>query len=408
MTKQLFRYISCFFILITLFSAGMILIYLIPNESLEPRYSKSINQLEKEDLYPNFLFGTDAAIMDNFMDNLMINTCNVSDMYENSIQAAFSNNGYPRYWNGYLLTLRPALTQFNYQQIRYLNMFLLIICFCFCFSGIHHQINAAAAFGFALSITACFLVFIGESLQYFTVFIILFITLIMILYFPVFQEKKNTAILFFAVGMLTNFFDMLTAPLLTLGIPLVTILCLNSNKIKPSSMFKQFTGVVQHSVSWGLGYALCWIAKWAIGTLILGENVFADAIRTGQFRTAGNEEYPVDRMLMFKLNIETYYFSKGHKPFVFVFAAIIILIIILCKHHKKNFQNIMIPVLCIGFFPYIWFFVLANHSQIHYFYTYRIQAITLFAVFTAIGSSIDWISFRHSMPHILPSEQIPN
>ena len=408
MKKQLLRYISCFFILITLFSTGMILIYLIPNEALEPRYYKSINQLENEDRYPNFLFGTDAAILDNFTDNLMINTCHVPDTYKNSIHAAFGNNGYPRYWNGYLLTLRPTLTQFNYQQIRYLNMFLLIICFCFCFSGIHHQINAAAALGFAISITACFLVFIGESLQYFSVFIILFLILIIILYLPVFQKQKNAAILFFAAGMLTNYFDMLTAPLLTLGIPLVTILCLNTKRIKPVSMFKQFVSIFEHSISWGLGYALCWISKWALGTLILGENLFADAIKTGQFRTMGNEEFPVDRMLIFKLNIETYYFSKGHKPFVFVFAAIIILIIILYKHHKKNFRNIMIPVLCIGFFPYIWFFILANHSQIHYFYTYRIQAITLFAVYAAISSSIDWKSFRYSMPHVLRTKQAPN
>lgn len=394
MTVQIFRYIRVFFILILLFSLGLILVDLFPNDYLEPQYSKSINQLESEEVYPNYLFSTDAAIMDNFTDMIMIKACRISDAYTNSIQAAFGNNGYPRYWNGYLLFLRPTLSQFTYQQIRYINMFVLILCFCVCFSGIHRKINIAAAIGFAISIIACFFVFIGESLQYFSVFILLFLVLIMILYNPKFQVLENSALLLFAAGMMTNFFDMLTAPLLTLGIPLILILCLSAKNSESVSMSKQFSSIFTHSIAWCFGYAFCWIAKWTLGTLVLNENIFADALKTGQLRTFGSESFPIDRLLMYKLNIETYYFSKGHKPFVFIIAAITILIIFLFKYHiKNNIKKIIIPVLFIGIYPYIWFFVFANHSQQHYFYTYRIQAITLFAVFAALSSSIDFDRF---------------
>ena len=83
-------------------------------------------QLEKEELYPVYLFAADASILDNFMDGLMVDTCRVSDSYSSIIEAAFDNNGYPRYWNGYLLTLRPTMTQFTYHQIRYISMFFLL------------------------------------------------------------------------------------------------------------------------------------------------------------------------------------------------------------------------------------------------------------------------------------------
>ena len=164
MKRNMMKYIRTFLIIITFFSLGMIITYLIPNRCLNDHYHKSINQIEKEDTYASFLFGSDASVMDNFTDMIMIKACGISEAYENNIQAAFGNNGYPRYWNGYLLLLRPVLTQFSYQQIRYINMFLLLICFCFCFSGILRQLNFAAAIGFCISITACFLVFIGESL----------------------------------------------------------------------------------------------------------------------------------------------------------------------------------------------------------------------------------------------------
>ena len=96
---------------------------------------------------------------------------------------------------------------------------------------------------------------------------------------------------------------------------------------------------------------------------------------------------------MYKLNINTYFFAKGHKPFIFIAAAVIILAVMLILHHKNNIISRMIPVLIVGTFPYFWFFVFANHSQLHYFYRYRIQAISLFSLFAALGSAIDWKMF---------------
>ena len=389
MSSVFFRYIRCFFALILIFSLGMILVSLIPNDALEPQYTKSLAQLDNEEIYPIFLFSADGAILDNFTDRLMIETCHVSSAYDSSVQAAFGNNGYSRYWNGYLLTLRPFLTQFTYQQIRYINMFLLLVSFCFCFSGIQQQLNAAAAFGFAVSMIACFLVFIGESLQYFSVFMIFFMELLLILYVPYFRKGHNSVLLLFAGGMVTNFFDMLTAPLLTLGIPLIVLLCLNHSMEKQLNFKKQMITILTHALLWCLGYGLCWTAKWVIGSLVLGENIFEDAMKTAHFRVNGNEAYPLDRALMFKLNFETYFFAKGHKPAIFLLIAIFILAYRVIRHHDHNWLAIILPVLIVGLFPYAWYFVFANHSQLHYFYTYRSQAITLFAIFAALGCAAD-------------------
>ena len=392
MRRTLFRYVCCFFGLLLIFTAGMLCVYLIPNSALEPQFSKSKAQLEKEEQYPVYLFASDAAILDNFMDGLLVDSCRVNESYDSIFQAAFDNNGYPRYWNGYLLTLRPVMTQFTYHQIRYISMFLLLTAFCFCFSGIHQKTNAVTAVGFAISMIACFLVFIGESLQYFSVFMILFVTLLLILYVPFFQRPVNSALLLFAAGMVTNFFDMLTAPLLTLGIPLVLLLSLRQDS-SPRSFLERIMLIFTHSLSWGLGYALCWISKWAIGTLSTGLNIFEDAMKTAKFRVEGSEAIPLDRALMFRLNFETYFFAKGHKPSVLVLILIVILVILLIRRHKPDWKETVFANLLVAVFPYVWFFVFANHSQLHYFYTYRIQAITLFAVFAALGSGTELKSY---------------
>ena len=398
MKKTLFRYCICFFGLLVLFTTGMICVYLIPNTALEPQFTKSKAQLEKEDLYPVYLFASDASILDNFMDGLMVDSCRVSDSYSSIIEAAFDNNGYPRYWNGYLLTLRPTMTQFTYHQIRYISMFLLLTAFCFCFSGIHQNLNGIIAVGFAISMIACFLVFIGESLQYFSVFMILFTELLLILYVPFFKDPANSALLLFAAGMITNFFDMLTAPLLTLGIPLILILCLFIKSSVFHPFFKRIKLICTHSLAWGIGYALCWISKWGIGTLATEKNIFEDAFKTAKFRVEGSEAIPLDRSLMFKLNFETYFFAKGHKPAVIILFLILGLLLFQIRNHKPDWKETALSFLLISVFPFIWFFVFANHSQLHYFYTYRIQAISLFSVFAALGCGIDLNKKGHNTP----------
>lgn len=394
MVKTILQYLKCFLILIFVFAVGLILVYCIPNKSLEPQYPKSIAQIEKEDIYANYLFSADGSILDNYMDSLMLKTCHVSDAYNNSIQAAFDNNGYPRYWNGYLLTLRPLMTQFTYQQIRYINMFILLILFGFIFSGMHHVAGAGTAVGFAVSIIMCFIVFISESLQYFSVFMVLFIELMLILYVPRFRAVKYGALLLFCAGMAVNYFDLLTAPLLTLGIPLILLIVLGTDSYMRYSQRNVWLDVIKCSASWGIGYAACWAAKWLIGTLVLGNNIFADAWKTARFRVEGSESVPLDRALMFRTNIDTYFFAKGHKPFAIIALLLLLLLFILVRHPSKERMKFSLPILFTGFYPYIWFFVLSNHSQLHYFYTYRIQAITMFALFAAICNAIDWHKVR--------------
>ena len=37
-------------------------------------------------------------------------------------------------------------------------------------------------------------------------------------------------------------------------------------------------------------------------------------------------------------------------------------------------------MLLVASYPYVWFLVLSNHSQIHFWYTYRAQLVALFGV----------------------------
>ena len=126
--------------------------------------------------------------------------------------------------------------------------------------------------------------------------------------------------------------------------------------------------------------------------------MFEDAIKTANFRVNGNEEIPLDRISMFRLNFNTYFFAKGHKPAVLLLTVLMVLIILLVFNHKKDWKTAFVPYFLVAAFPYVWYLVFANHSQLHYFYTYRIQAITLFALIAWLSDAIDWKNVNNPAP----------
>ena len=45
-----------------------------------------------------------------------------------------------------------------------------------------------------------------------------------------------------------------------------------------------------------------------------------------------------------------------------------------------------LPIGLVALYPYIWYLVMSNHSQIHYWYTYRAQVLTMFGILVFIAS----------------------
>jgi hypothetical protein len=51
---------------------------------------------------------------------------------------------------------------------------------------------------------------------------------------------------------------------------------------------------------------------------------------------------------------------------------------------KRNARALLVVPL-----PYLWFAVMSNHSAVHYWFSYRIQAIALFPILFFVASSLD-------------------
>ena len=292
---------------------------------------------------------------------------------------------YPRYWHGYLVFLVPLLEKLNPVEITFINAL-------FQFSLIA-VIIALAYKRYGIKLAACLGVFFASlspvsvalSIQCSTVFYPTAIAILLILLLDQWLRQKNRYWFFFLLlGSTTVYLDLLTYPLVSLGVPLALVFYLRNYDIKrPKDIIPPLRTGALASALWLLGYAGTWALKWAISSIILSRNMFIEAIDQMKFRTSGEFGH-YDTI---QRNFDTM-FNSPMKLFLIILFAIILVLFIAKKIRFRWQKWNLLPFLIIAAFPFVWYYVLCNHSYIHSWFTYRELSILVFAASLAIASSI--------------------
>lgn len=315
---------------------------------------------------------------------------NYTDEYGNTFQVAelyglmhgeniVDSYEYTRYWHGYLIFLRPLLTIISIEGIRNLLFVLTIVLSLVALFLIVKRLNLITAIIYLLSFLAINLYVICNSMNEITTFIIALIAVIFLLLKR--GKFKNPASVFLVIGMCTSFFDLLTTPLVTLGLTLPIYVLLN---LKDSNK-KLYIDCIKICVAWAIGYGLCWALKWIITDITLGKHILADAISQALYRTG--DIIGAGLFDIFKVNLGKLgnYIIRGLFIVLAIYAVIGAVKEIYLKKRKKQ-QTEKVEILkalifvIIVIFPFIWYAVLKNHSYVHSFFVYRILIITILNV----------------------------
>lgn len=388
--KDVKLFVKVFVILIAVFFLSMALVYCIPTSWIQGNVEKSLAVMETEGERPMYAFYRHSAIVDNHTDMLMYESLIQNRDYYNPVQASVSINQYPRYWHGYQVILRPLTVIFQVQELRYLGMMLFYILFFWSTWLIGQKTKPVNAALYVGTIASAYLGAVATCFQYLTTFFVLFVSLIVLLKRYEKEKQMNFMLYFFIVGMVENFFDFLTYPIITLGIPLILLLWLRVKDVKTD--FKEnFWFMFRSSLFWGLGYALAWIAKWGITVVVLGVRYFWRTMSVVQYRLEGSEDEPLDRIGTIRKNLKAW--MNVQDEGIISWSKVVLLIVIIAvvlmiwkKLKDRKTISAYVPILFVAAYPYIWYLVMSNHSQIHYWYTYRAQLVALFGVLMFISS----------------------
>lgn len=379
-------------------------VYCLPTDSMKVHMIESSDFFEDEGITPE-LMGNENSMLDNHTDALMLLTAShprsvsswyaavnanrfcKTDEYPNETlvsiygeeDIADTEESYARYWHGYLIFLKPLLLIMNYGEIRALLMFIQLAFFMII---ICELLKKRSELVFPFFITWIFLNPVSTmlSLQYNTVLIVTFVAIFFICKF---SDKINCtklyewSLFFLCIGILTSYFDLLTYPLVTLGIPLIVWI-----SIYMSGNFQDdIIIIIRMAAFWGVGYACMWASKWILGSVITGKNVLANAAEVIVSRTSSN----VADTAFNYLDVIKAQISSSHQTTweMVVICVIIAYILILMKNKKVNW-HLALTFFVIALFPFVWYGVLKNHSYIHSYFTYRELAISICAFFTYI------------------------
>lgn len=390
--KTVLLYSKTFVLLIAAYFVFGVLSCWLPDKSIKANIEKSAPVLEAEGLYPKAIIHADQCWLDNFTDALIMNQIYNIDRKRPVYAAmkvvrssAYGNDWnqpglllrrtqgeklaeapYARYWHGNTFFFRPWFIMMDFNLVRWwlfvISTLLMIALFCTYYREAGLLKTLALASGF---VATCGFV-TQFSMQFFPV---LAITIIASLLIVKKSESKNFGMLFFVVGSLTCFFDLLTTPLLTLGLPLAVLLSLKRNdsfQLKDSMM-----ETIKMVLLWGLGFALTFVTKWALATLVLGYNVFADAYDTSLYRL-GVEDFT-------RWDAVSRNFKMLNLPMI-VIAALALIILMVVRRSGFHWKKALLFLL-VGLAPYVWYLVLSNHSYLHWWFTYRLQAISVVCLF---------------------------
>lgn len=371
-------------VLVSAFFLSMVLIYCIPSSWIQGNVDRSLEVMEMEGERPMYAFYRHTAIVDNHTDMAMYHGLIPNREEYNLIQKAVSINQYPRYWHGYQVVLRPLSVVFEVQELRYLGMLLFYLLFFISAWLVAKRAGLLRAVFYVLTVASAYLVVVTTCFQYLTTFYVLFGALICLLTKTDTGRDRDVFLFFFSVGMIENFFDFLTYPIITLGIPLILLLWLRVRDGQ-SGFGGNFRLTFGASASWGIGYALCWISKWILATAALGFESFWQTMTIARYRLQGNEEDPVDRLWMLRRNLKAWMNVQDGgiitwSKVALLFALVMLALILSRKLRDRGRILACLPMLMVAAYPYLWYLVLANHSQIHFWYTYRAQLVTMFGL----------------------------
>lgn len=323
------------------------------------------------------------GVLDGGTDGLMISLA-TEELQGSPLYAAMNMEGYTYYWHGYVVILRILLQFMDYEKIRFLNCVAQLLLIFF----IAHQIWIKKGSRYALAVLSSYFLLMPMamvlSLQFTWVFYIAMLPTAYVCYYTPRVTEQKIPFMFLGIDMLTSFLDLLTYPLYTWAFSLLIVLLLSEDGQKAAKYVKT---VIISGLSWILGYGGMWTGKWLLASAVVKRNVVQEAWDEILLRSGSEEALTVfDRLNALYKNWKHYEYP--------LYMAILLIWLLwfgyksIASATKAEKQEKNAAYLLITLSAFVWYFVLANHTLGHHFFTYRIWGVAISSVLFIFCGSI--------------------
>lgn len=305
---------------------------------------------------------------------------------------------YSRYWHGYTLPLRLLLCVLDAANIQMLLYFAQIALFFLVLRALRAAGLARLLPGFFLSFFLVMPFSASVCLQYAPVTLLTLTACLAALTQTARIERVLSFPAFFALlGLFTNYFDLLTFPLLTLGFPLILLLAL---RLREGARGTQLAGLAAAcGLSWALGYGGMWAFKWLINGVCFGWDVLYGVFTQIGLRASDNGG-TLSRFAVLLENLDVILAKKSYLLLIglTVLATLAPAARACLKARRATLDARALTLLLPAAAACAWILLTANHAHDHTYFTYRTLVVAVFSAFACLSCLIGARAERTDAP----------
>lgn len=395
--KQSFLHHTIAFLLSVLLAVILLLLgACLPQAPIDENVRKSAENMVQEGAYPTMADHSFASILDYVTDALILaeskatsieqwETVFTNPLYSYDKESPVENlyaytaapdpeptGYYVQYWMGFRPMMRLLLSFLDYYQIlRYTAVaFFVLMAAVMC--SISNRVGTKAAFLFALGIIFVRPHVIAVSLQFSCCFLLAFAAMLAVPW--IHRRPKWESLFFLELGILTQYFDFYTTPIITFALPMTYLYLLRQQDHGPIKL----KNIGLNAFSWIAGYGLMWLAKLTLTTVCTDVNAFAQGFssfsgRIGIEKVSGMESYYNPIAALRSVFVSLYSDHEGKLILLSVVALVCVVLLYRFLKGKHSPCELIShwPLLLIAALPIIWFIVAAQPTANHHWFQYR-------------------------------------
>lgn len=385
----------------------LFLVFLLPTEPMIKNVKDSVGIFTTEGVYHDTIPGVYTTKQDNYTDSVMLLqaiydgdqslTDRVMNEYANMTSGANYTDSliqycatgesdyvhaYFWYWHGYLILLKPLLLFMNYADIRILNTFGQLVCLILLVLGFYKKGYREYILPFMAAFLLLSPMTIQMSMQFSSCYYMMFISSIILLYWKEYLKKKNLYYLVFLItGMGTSFIDLLSYPIVAIGLPLFLYFLTNPS----DSVKKTVQKMIELGFFWSIGYVLFWAGKWLVASIFLRQNCFVQAVNKITQHTSMASDMDGGTFSLSEMFWRNLMWT-GQKAYIVLFAIVLFYLLIQTIRRGIDVQGVRraVPFILIALLPIVWYLFASSHAYFHYWMEYRGCFLLLLGMFGAL------------------------
>ena len=136
--------------------------------------------------------------------------------------------------------------------------------------------------------------------------------------------------------------------------------------------------------AWAFGYGGMWSGKWLAASLITGTNALSDAMEQIQYRSGGTvtaseggAEATFGAVVSRNLGV---FITPAAVLILLALLGVLVWLLLTKRCRFAPEKASLLSLLIVFAVPFIWYFLVRNHSMVHYWMTHRNLAAAAFAL----------------------------